>query len=164
MDRRTFSKLATGGLGALLLSSLGLPLRAAEPVEKVRRSNEEWRRILTPEQYNVLREEGTEAPFSSRLNDEKHSGLFLCVACDLALFSSQCKFDSGTGWPSFWAALPGHLETRLDYAAGTPRVEYHCASCGGHHGHVFNDGPRPTGLRYCSNGVALRFVPGRAGA
>ena len=162
MDRRSFIHMATGGTGILLTSGLPSPLLAAEHVAKINHTNAEWQRILTPEQFYILREEGTERPYSSPLNDEHRAGMFLCVACDLELFPSRYKFDSGTGWPSFFDTIAGHLETKNDYALGLPRTEYHCARCGGHHGHVFNDGPRPTGLRYCSNGTVLKFVPGRA--
>ena len=132
---------------------------AKEIIEKLQLSDTEWKQRLTPEQYDVLRHEGTERPFSSPLNEEKRQGMFACAGCGLELFPSQFKFDSGTGWPSFYDATPGHLETKTDYLLIAPRTEYHCARCGGHHGHVFNDGPKPTGLRYCSNGVALKFIP-----
>lgn len=114
---------------------------------------------LTAEQEHVLREEGTEAPFSSPLNAEKRAGTFACAGCGQPLFSSAAKYDSGTGWPSFHTAIEGSIETKTDYKLGTARTEYHCAACGGHQGHVFGDGPEPTGLRYCNNGVALRFLP-----
>jgi len=158
MDRRTFIKLAAGGAGLLALPQHAVPAPAAERIEKISRSEAQWKKLLTPAQYDVLRREGTEAPFSSPLDQEKRGGMFVCVACDLPLFLSTFKFDSGTGWPSFYAALPGHVETRTDYKLLTPRTEYHCARCGGHHGHVFDDGPKPTGLRYCNNGVALKFI------
>ncbi len=160
MDRRMFIKLAGGGAGVLALPQFFMPVAAlaAERIEKLSRSDAEWKKLLTPEQYAVLRHEGTEAPFTSPLNHEKRSGMFACVACGLALFPSKFKFDSGTGWPSFYDALPGHVETRTDFKLVLPRTEYHCARCGGHHGHVFNDGPAPTGLRYCNNGVALKFI------
>lgn len=134
----------------------------AQTVEKLTMSHDEWKQKLTPEQYDVLREEGTERPFSSPLNEEKREGTFVCAACGLELFASSRKYDSGTGWPSFFDAIPGHVETSTDYKLIVPRTEYHCARCGGHQGHVFNDGPKPTGLRYCNNGVALRFVPKKA--
>jgi len=162
MDRRNFIKLAAGGAGILLLSRFTPAALAAERIEKISKSNAEWKKLLTPEQYNVLREEGTEYAHSSPLNHEKHSGMFICVACELPLFPSKYKFDSGTGWPSFYDVLPGHIETKKDFALMLPRTEYHCARCGGHHGHVFDDGPKPTGLRYCNNGVALRFIPDTA--
>ena len=121
-----------------------------------------WKKVLTPEQYYVLRQNGTEAPFSSPLNNEHRSGTYFCVACNLALFSSRTKFDAGEGWPSFWRPLPNALKRRADYELADERTEVHCARCAGHLGHVFDDGPKPTGLRYCIDGVALRFAPGHA--
>lgn len=129
---------------------------------RIVRSDEEWRSLLTPAQYEVLREEGTERPWTSPLNDEKRAGTYLCAGCDNRLFRSETKYDSGTGWPSFYDVLDGAVDTKRDYKLILPRTEYHCARCGGHHGHVFNDGPQPTGLRYCNNGVALKFVPDAA--
>ncbi|MEQ1790295.1 MAG: peptide-methionine (R)-S-oxide reductase MsrB [Rickettsiales bacterium] len=121
--------------------------------------DDEWKAKLSEEQYNVLREEGTEKPFSSQLNDEKREGVFACAGCDLELFESSMKYNSGTGWPSFFDVISGHVETRRDFSLILPRTEYHCTRCGGHQGHRFNDGPKPTGLRYCNNGVALKFIP-----
>jgi len=122
-------------------------------------SKDEWKERLDSQAYYVLREEGTERPFTSPLNDEKSKGVFACAGCGLVLFESDKKYDSGTGWPSFWDFVEGRLETKTDYKLILPRTEYHCARCGGHQGHVFNDGPAPTNLRYCNNGVALKFIP-----
>jgi peptide-methionine (R)-S-oxide reductase len=129
---------------------------------KLVRSEQEWRQQLSPAQFEVLREEGTERPFSSALNDEKGAGLFVCAGCEAPLFSSEMKYDSGTGWPSFVTSIPGALETKRDFKLVWPRTEYHCSRCGGHQGHVFDDGPEPTGQRWCNNGVALQFVAASA--
>ena len=136
----------------------GGSVAAAGPFE-VEKSDDEWRRILKPDQYRVLRQHGTERPFSSALNAEKRKGTFECAACDLPLFASDTKFESGTGWPSFYAPLDHAVATSEDRSLFILRSEVHCRRCGGHLGHVFNDGPPPTGLRYCMNGVALKFVP-----
>ena len=128
-------------------------------MEKINRSDQEWRQLLNSYEYQVLRKEGTEPPFSSELNKVYDDGVYKCRGCGLTLFDSTTKFDSGTGWPSFHTAIEGSLETRTDFKLILPRTEYHCARCGGHHGHVFRDGPKPTGQRYCSNGVALVFEP-----
>jgi peptide-methionine (R)-S-oxide reductase len=130
---------------------------AASEAFLVTHSEDEWRHLLTPAQYNVLREQGTEAPGSSPLLDEHRTGTFACAGCDLPLFSSTTKYDSGTGWPSFWQPLQGAVRTSTDSSLLMQRTEVHCARCGGHLGHVFNDGPPPTGLRYCMNGTALQF-------
>lgn len=164
MDRRTFIRLAAASASAPLLTRFAFPGQAmpAGRIDKLVRSNAEWKKLLTSEQYDILREEGTERPFSSPLDHEKRSGLYVCVACGLPLFPSRFKYDSGTGWPSFYDVLTGHVETKADLTLGMQRTEYHCARCGGHHGHVFNDGPKPTGLRYCSNGAVLKFIPDKA--
>ncbi len=138
-----------------------LAYAASEPTrpDKIVRSEAEWRKLLTPQQFDVLRNEGTERPGSSPLNNEKRTGTYTCAACALPLFASDKKYESGTGWPSFFDALPDGVNTKTDYKLIYPRNEYHCARCGGHQGHIFKDGPKPTGLRYCNNGVALKFVP-----
>lgn len=130
-----------------------------EQIPPVRMARHEWRELLEPERYEILFREKTERAFSSPLNDEKRPGEFLCAACHLPLFRSEAKFDSGTGWPSFFEPIPGRVGTKRDFRMIMPRTEYHCIRCGGHQGHVFDDGPEPTGQRWCNNGRALIFVP-----
>ena len=173
MRRREFisglGALSALAAGAPLLlggraGAAGLPLRRAstgdeghfEPVEL---TEGEWQDMLSEAAFRVLRKGATERAFTSPLNDEKRSGTYVCAGCFLPLFESGTKFESGTGWPSFYAPIPGHVDTKLDFKLILPRTEYHCARCGGHQGHVFDDGPEPTGKRWCNNGVALRFVP-----
>ncbi len=120
---------------------------------------EEWRKILDQEQFLIMREEGTEPPGSSKLNSEKRTGTYHCAGCNTLLFDSEKKYESGSGWPSFFESKPGVFETKTDHHVGYPRTEYHCAECGSHHGHIFDDGPEPTGKRFCNNGKALKFKP-----
>ena len=129
------------------------------PSEPLKLDKAEWKKRLPPDSYKVLREEGTERAGTSPLNAEKRHGMFRCAGCGQLLFTSEMKFESGTGWPSFFTTIPGVFETKKDYYLIYPRTEYHCIRCGGHHGHLFEDGPQPTGLRYCNNGVALKFIP-----
>ena len=186
MNRRTWLKglfaVAGGTLASQVGAAPGAPSKEVEalqknwrtllaqgaaapsPAEKVALSKDDWRKRLDRMQYNVLREEGTERPGSSALNAEKRAGIFACAGCDLPLFTSDMKYESGTGWPSFFTTIPGVFETKTDHLLLAPRTEYHCTRCGGHHGHIFEDGPRPTGLRYCNNGVALKFIPKSAKA
>jgi len=161
--------LRAGGASTLataLTSVLGLAVQQVFAAEaetfEVTRSDEEWRKRLDANQYAVLRREGTERPFTSPLNDEHRAGVFVCAGCELPLFSSKTKFDSGTGWPSFYQPLDNAVRKHEDTTLGMVRTEIHCRRCGGHLGHVFDDGPKPTGLRYCMNGVAMLFKPQRA--
>ena len=135
-------------------------MATANNESEITKTESEWRTILTPEQFNVLRKHGTERAHTSPLDKQYGKGTYVCAGCDLPLFSSETKFDSGTGWPSFFAPIEGAIGTSIDKSFFTTRVEVHCHRCGGHLGHVFNDGPKPTGKRYCMNGVSLAFLPG----
>jgi len=158
-------RLLLAGLAAapFALAAISPLLRANQidggKIVKLEKSKEQWQALLNPDAYRVLFKDATERPFTSPLDGEKRDGLYVCAACYLPLFESAAKFDSGTGWPSFFQPIDGAIGTKRDFKMIIPRTEYHCIRCGGHQGHVFNDGPRPTGQRWCNNGVALQFVP-----
>ncbi|WP_372785843.1 peptide-methionine (R)-S-oxide reductase MsrB [Phenylobacterium sp.] len=157
LSRRGFLMATAFAAAAPSLAFAAADPYAASPFRKV--SDAEWKTRLPAASYEVLRHEDTERPGSSPLLAEHRKGTFVCLGCGLPIFKSDWKFESGTGWPSFYTFIPGSLSEKKDFAIGVPRTEYHCAQCLGHHGHVFNDGPKPTGLRYCNNGLALKFVP-----
>ena len=159
LDRRGF--LAAASAFAFAAPSVGLAAAKDDYASSAWRkvTDAEWKKRLPQASYAVLRHEATERPGSSPLNQEKRKGTFVCLGCALPLFKSETKFESGTGWPSFYRALPGAVATKTDYKIGVPRTEYHCAQCLGHQGHIFEDGPKPTGLRYCNTGVALTCIP-----
>jgi len=161
MNRRNFLK----NIAMMTSTTLVIPFQAhsttpkqGEKIMKIHKTDDEWQKILSPQAYDVLRHEGTERAFSSPLHAEHREGTYVCAGCALPLFHSTSKFDSGTGWPSFFKPIEGHTETKRDFKLILPRTEYHCIRCGGHQGHVFKDGPEPTGQRWCNNGVALNFI------
>ena len=156
MNRRQMIAGLSGLFGYSVVQALTIKPASMVPILKPK---SEWKSLLPADRYRVLFEEDTEPSGSSTLNHEKRAGTYVCAACHQPLFQSTVKYDSGTGWPSFYDAIAGALEKKKDFALVWPRVEYHCARCGGHQGHVFKDGPKPTGLRYCNNGLALRFTP-----
>jgi peptide-methionine (R)-S-oxide reductase len=162
MQRRQFIVNVSGIAGAFLIA---IPAAIAHPINKklnitpLDKSEKEWRKLVSKQEFHILFDEGTERPNSSPLNDVKQQGTFICAACYLPLFESETKYDSGTGWPSFYQPISGRVDTKIDLKLVWPRTEYHCIRCKGHQGHVFEDGPEPTGLRYCNNGLALKFIP-----
>lgn len=163
MNRRSaLAFTALSGLSLFALGALRRPSRAEEGTFEITKTPEEWKKLLSPATFAVMREEDTERPWTSALLDEHRKGTFTCAACALPLYASETKFDSGTGWPSFFDVLPNAVGKKEDNTLFTTRTEVHCRRCGGHLGHVFDDGPPPTGLRYCMNGVALAFVPASA--
>lgn len=165
MKRRTFILFSLGAVGLPLIltrlagETMKFKTTPDPSIEKIEKSDDEWKKILPPERYHILREAGTEPAFSSPLNNEERKGEYVCAGCELPLFTSEMKFDSGTGWPSFYTTIPGRVDTKLDFKLILPRTEYHCVRCGGHQGHIFDDGPKPTGQRWCNNGLALKFIP-----
>ncbi len=163
MQRREWLKQTAVVAGALVWgpvrSLAGLSEQADGKIARLEIPKSEWRKILAAQEYGVLFEERTERAFTSPLNNEKRQGTYICAACYLPLFRSRAKFDSGTGWPSFYEPIAGRIDTKRDFKLILPRTEYHCIRCGGHQGHVFDDGPPPTGQRWCNNGVALKFIP-----
>ena len=164
VSRRTFVGIGITAVGAAIALPASRGSASGKGPFEIQKTEAEWRKLLTPKQFYVLRQDGTERPFSSPLDKIYSAGTYYCAGCDRPMFSSEHKYDSRTGWPSFWKPLPGAVGTSTDYKLFYPRTEVHCAHCGGHLGHVFKDGPQPTGLRYCMNGVALTFKPDKKSA
>ena len=162
MNRRSFTGALTAATALLSIPivSCAAGNNTGSKNFALQKSEDEWRKLLSPAQFSILRKEGTEPPHSSPLDKVKEAGTFVCAGCALPLFHTQAKYDSGTGWPSFWQPIEDNsVATKKDYKLILPRTEYHCSRCGGHQGHIFDDGPKPTGLRYCNNGLALNFIP-----
>ena len=162
MQRRQFILKAGSVVGAFFIAGPGVfahPVNNELNLTLLDKSNSDWRNLISSREFHILFEEGTEPPGSSPLNKVKEEGTFICTACYLPLFESETKYESGTGWPSFYQPIVGRVDTKLDLKLIWPRTEYHCIRCGGHQGHIFKDGPEPTGLRYCNNGLALKFIP-----
>ncbi|HIL35732.1 MAG: peptide-methionine (R)-S-oxide reductase MsrB [Nitrospira sp.] len=158
MNRRVFMMTLGVYIGSLMIPSRVFSKSQSGTFKKIIRTDETWRKLLRPDRYEILRREGTERSFSSPLDKEYGPGVYACAGCGLELFTSEMKYDSKTGWPSFFRSIEGRLETKIDFKMLFPRTEYHCARCDGHQGHIFNDGPKPSGKRWCNNGLALKFI------
>ncbi|HIE65875.1 MAG: peptide-methionine (R)-S-oxide reductase MsrB [Nitrospira sp.] len=158
MNRRVFMMTLGVYIGSLMIPSRVFSKSQRITFKQIIKTDKEWRKLLRPDRYEILRREGTERRFSSPLDKEYGPGVYVCAGCALELFTSEMKYDSKTGWPSFFRSIEGRLETKIDFKMLFPRTEYHCARCDGHQGHIFNDGPKPSGKRWCNNGLALKFI------